>query len=376
VAPIHARAGGRRILLATIALDGMAGGLELNIVRLANFLAGTGLQVELVTFDRPGARAFYAIDARVRWHQVGRTRPHSAIGFTELLALIGRIRSLIRNGGVPTIVCFHHGILFRFIAAARGTDAALVCSERNSLRLYEHVRQRKWSVNFLLLAAVRRITVQFPAYREDYPGWLRRRIRVIPNPVEAARRAAAPAVPGAGGRFTLITVGRLCGQKNQGELIDAFARLAGEHPQWDLRIVGDGEDLERLRHRIAASGLRDRIDLHGKSSQVGDLLADAHLFCLPSLWEGFPNALAEAMAAGLPAVVFADCAGASELVRPGETGLHAARGRLPESLGALMSSPELRVQFGAAARAATESYRPADTFRRWLELLEELEAKR
>jgi glycosyltransferase involved in cell wall biosynthesis len=364
-----------KVLLGTISLDRMAGGLEKNIVLLANFLAGAGHDVELVTFDLPDATAFYALDPRVCWRKVGRTRPHTRIGFAERFALIRRIHAVLAGSTAPIIVCFHHGILFRFWAAALGSRATVVCSERNSLQLYEHVRQtRKWSLNFLLLAVVRRITVQFPAYVDDYPGWLRGRIRVIPNPIEPMAQQAAPATPDSTGRFTLICVGRLCAQKNQLELVRAFARLASRFPQWDLRIVGDGGDRAALETLVTELRLGDRVFLLGKSNQVPDLLGAAHLFCLPSLWEGFPNALAEAMSSGLPAVALRSCAGARDLIEHGVTGLLAGPGELEATLAELMAAPERRAAIGAAAVTLTGRYSPQESFQRWQGLLDELQA--
>lgn len=367
-----------KVLLGTISLDRMAGGLEKNIVLLANFLAGAGHNVELVTFDLPGATGFYELDPRVGWQKAGRTRPHSPIGFRERLALIGRIRAIVRASDAPTVICFHHGILFRFWVAALGTRARIVCSERNSLQLYEHIRQsRKWSLNFMLLAVARRITVQFPGYVKDYPPWLRGRIRVVPNPIEPMARKATPAAPDVTGRFTVICVGRLCAQKNQQELVRAFGKLAARFPLWDLKIIGDGFDRkeqEVLANLVAEFGLDNRVFLPGKSNQVPDHLAAAHVFCLPSLWEGFPNALAEAMASGLPAVAFRSCAGARDLIEHEVTGLLAEPGNLEAMLADLMAAPERRAAMGIAAIKLTGRYSPRESFQRWQSLLDELQA--
>lgn len=363
-----------KVLLGTISLDRMAGGLEKNIVLLANYLVGAGREVEIVTFDLPEAIAFYSLDPRVGWRKVGRTRPHTRIGFVERLALIRRIRAVVTESGAPTIVCFHHGVLFRFWLAALGTRASVVCSERNSLQLYEHVqRTRKWSLNFLLLALVRRITVQFPGYVADYPGWLRARIRVVPNPIEPMARRAMPETADSAGRFAVLCVGRLCAQKNQQALVRAFGALAARFPQWDLRIVGDGGDRLALQALVAELGLGERVFLVGKSSEVPDLLAAAHLFCLPSLWEGFPNALAEAMASRLPAVAFRSCAGARDLIEHGVTGLLAGPGELETTLAELMAAPERRTAMGDAALSLTGRYSPQESFQRWERLLEELQ---
>lgn len=350
----------------------MAGGLEKNIVLLANHLAGKGMDVILVSFDYPGAEAFYDLDSRIRWHKVGVSRPHSSISFSQRIQLIREIRGILRKLAVPTIICFHHGIIFRFLMASFLLKSKLICSERNSLSLYKYIRQSKWTLNFLLLAFADKITVQFPNYVREYPFWLRKKITVIPNPVFESNKLAQPDVPNKDNRYTLITVGRLCAQKNQAGLIDAFSILADKYPDWDLYIVGDGGHYDILNKKIHECNLIDRIFLTGKSNDVPSWLSRSHLFCLPSQWEGFPNALAEAMAQGLPSVGLITCAGVRDLIEDNVSGLLANPSQLTQSLEKLMSSAAMRKEMGKAAVLAMSQYAPETTFTRWDYVLSEI----
>lgn len=362
----------KSVVLGTISLDRMAGGLEKNIILLANHLARQGDDVTLVTFDRIHATSFYDIEPSVKWHKVGNTRPHGTIGFVERLRLIGRIRSVLKGVGRPTIICFHHGILSRFYLAALNLGLRLVCSERNSLTLYQHIRQSKWSVGFLMLGLTDKITVQFPGYVPDYPFWLRGRIKVIPNPVSMPQRQARPDMAGKDGRFKLVTVGRLCAQKNQKALIDAFSAISSRFPQWDLHIIGDGDAHDDLTRHVDLKSLRERVFFEGKQRNVSAWLADSNLFCLPSKWEGFPNALAEAMAHGLPCVGFTECAGVRDLIIDGKTGALAKDGDLPDVLASLMASADRRRDMGLASVEIISKFSPENTFQKWDELLANL----
>lgn len=366
----------RSVALCAISLHEMAGGLEKNIVLLANHLATRGDRVCLISFDLPGAQAFYELDPSVHWHQVARTPPHTGIGFWQRMQMIGRIRHALRAAGRPIIVCFHHGVLLRLFAGAIGLHLPLVCSERNSLTLYQHIRQSKWSIGFLMLIATRRITVQFPAYVRDYPWWLRSRIRVVPNPVFGVATHADPGRCGPEGRFRLLHVGRLCAQKNQRMLIDTFAGLCGRHPRWDLHLVGDGENQDELAEHIRSHSLAGRVFLEGKRRDVSTWMATSHLFCMPSKWEGFPNALAEAMAHGLPCVGLHACAGVRDLIDDGVTGRLTDPADLASVLDTLMSAPDMRRAMGRAALDRIAQYRPEETFRRWDEVLSQVDAPR
>ena len=360
------------VVLGTISLNDMAGGLEKNIVLLANYLAEKGLNVNLISFDFPDATSFYQIDPRVIWHKVGNSQPHAPISFYKRMVVIGRIRGILNELGASTVICFHHGILFRFLLASILIRTKYICSERNSLSLYKFIKQSKWSHNFLLLSFVNKITVQFSGYRDEYPFWLRKRIRVISNPVYPAKQLSNTQVPNENGRYILLTVGRLCAQKNQRDLIEAFASLSVQFMSWDLYIVGDGASYDYLKKIIVNHSLQGRVFLVGKSNDVSSWLIRSHIFCLPSQWEGFPNALAEAMACGLPSIGYISCAGVRDLIEHGVTGLLSKSGELAKSLEVLMSSDELRKKMGDAAVSAVARYAPDNTFKSWDKVLAEI----
>ena len=368
------------VILATISLDAMAGGLEKNIILLSNYLSDQEFDVHLVTFDRADADSFYTIDNKVQWHKVGVGRPHAEIAFWDRVKLILRIRSIVSEIKLvhkrPVILCFHHGILTRFFLAAFFLGVRIVCSERNSLSLYDHFSQRKWNLNFILLSFVRKIVVQFPEYAQDYPFWMRKCIVHIPNPVMGANTTAQPGLPGSNNRFILLTVGRLCAQKQQDILIDAFSTLAHQYQNWDLVVVGEGDLRPKLEKMIADRSLHNRVFLVGNSEQVHKWMERAHLFCLPSQWEGFPNALAEALAHGLPAVGFSACAGVNMLIKSGANGLLVSGANDPEALALglkeLISSPQCRSDMGLAGIKSVSTYTPNRVFKRWSRLFSEI----
>ena len=362
----------RHIVLVTISLDNMAGGLEKNFILLANHFAQTGKEVHLITFDLPEASAYYELDSKVSWHRIARTQPHQKISFNQRLLLLSRFRKCLKRLSDPIVICFHHGILARVFFASFGLRLAIICSERNSLGLYKHiVKSKKWSLSFLLLTLTKRITVQFASYLADYPFWLQRKIVVIPNPIFQSKSVSATKKMMVKGRCAVLHVGRLCDQKNQALLVHAFADISKENPLWDLYLVGEGGSRRKLESIISCRGLTGRVFLLGARDDVPDLLRRCNIFCMPSKWEGFPNALAEAMAHGLPCIGLKTTPGVNNLITDGESGILCDEAGLAAALHQLMRTPELRSLLGKAASSSVVRYKPEESFFRWDQLLAE-----
>jgi glycosyltransferase involved in cell wall biosynthesis len=188
-------------------------------------------------------------------------------------------------------------------------------------------------------------------------------VPVIPNPVvwplPAALPRVAPAAIVAPRRKVLLAVGRLNPVKNFCMLVEVFARLAGKHPDWDLVILGEGPERARIEAAIAGLGLDGRVYLPGLAGNVAEWHARASLFVLCSESEGFPNALAEALCHGLPAVS-CDCnTGPRDIIRHDVDGLLTPAGdaaALAAGLDRVMGDDGLRRQFAARAVEARQRF--------------------
>ena len=113
--------------------------------------------------------------------------------------------------------------------------------------------------------------------------------------------------------------------------------------------------------------------LPGNVDRMATLFESSNIFCMPSKWEGFPNAVAEALAAGLPVVGYAECAGLNQLVVSGYNGVLAEGNgdvaSLRDALARLMDDAGLRAKMGSAGRESMKAYEPALVFSRWEKLL-------
>jgi glycosyltransferase involved in cell wall biosynthesis len=194
---------------------------------------------------------------------------------------------------------------------------------------------------------------------------------VMPNPVTLhPTRAASLDAP------TIITVGRLAREKNYQALIEAFAHLAPQHPEWSVKIFGDGPMRDVLQQQIDDSGLADRVKLMGMTNDVESQLLDSSIFALSSESEGLPLVLVEAMVCGVPCVAY-DCSpGIREIITDGVDGLVVTNRSVTEltaGLGRLIDDADLRRSMGRAALSSAQRFSEDTVLERWEELFDTVE---
>ncbi|MEU3661638.1 glycosyltransferase family 4 protein [Streptomyces sp. NPDC032940] len=210
--------------------------------------------------------------------------------------------------------------------------------------------------------------------QEDADLWVGRglnNVGFMPNPL--------PMMPEAPSRRTekvVASIGRLGHQKGIDMLLDTWAEAAPKHPGWRLRIYGSGPDEQALKRQCTELGLDGSVEWAGQTDDVVGALHGASVFVQSSRGEGFPLALLEAMACGVPCAAF-DCApGVRQIVQDEEDGLLARPGNTTElarQLGRLMEDAELRDTMGEKARANVQRYSPSAITDQWEELFAFLE---
>jgi glycosyltransferase involved in cell wall biosynthesis len=226
------------------------------------------------------------------------------------------------------------------------------------------------------------LVVQTAAAARRYGAQLRGapRMTVIHNPVPAQLAASSTRSCQDGEGGCVIAMGRLTAEKGYSKLIEAFAKALGDDPVWRLRIWGDGplrDDLQSLVDRLQ---LADRVQLCGSTSQPWAALAAGQIFVLSSEYEGFPNAMLEAMALALPCIAF-DCpSGPRELADGGRTAMLVPCGdvaALAAALRELARDRELRSTFGARAATFVRSqFAQASVMTDWDALIDQVTGRR
>jgi len=174
---------------------------------------------------------------------------------------------------------------------------------------------------------------------------------------------------------TVYAAGRFRYQKGFDLLIPAWAETARAHPEWRLRLRGDGRLTQRLEELIAAQGLGDSVTLEGPAEDIGTDMAEASVFVLSSRFEGFPLILLEAMSKGMAVVSF-DCpTGPADIVGDHRNGIlvpHEDVEGLGRGIRELVEDEELRRRLAGAAVETAQQYTIESIGPLWLELLEGL----
>lgn len=206
--------------------------------------------------------------------------------------------------------------------------------------------------------------------RADYDKLLNGKVKLVRIP-NSARELGAPADLDA---KRVLAAGRLTRQKGFDWLIPAWAQVEAKHPDWRLRICGEGNWRQRLEAQVAELGL-ENIELPGSCPDMADQMSNAAIYALSSRFEGFPLILCEAMSKGMAPVVF-DCpTGPAEMIRNGENGLIVPLGDIDAFAAALLrmiEDDDLRHRCGPAAAETGRNFKMDAIGPMWDRLFAEL----
>ncbi len=342
---------------------------------LATRWVAEGREVTVVTLSAAEAHA-YPLPQEARRVSLGVTGV-SKNRLAGLFRALGRVRALRRALGAirpEAVVSFGDRTNVLAVLAALGSGVPVHVSERTDPR--KAPNGWPWRV---LRRLVYPLAATVIVQTASVAAWARarfRRVSIIPNFVVVPLLAARPGA--SHGERTLIALGRLERVKGFDLLCRAFASVAPRHPDWRLTIVGEGRERGALEALVAELGLGGRISLPGRAADPVPHLAAAHAFALSSRREGFPNALLEAMAAGLPPVAF-DCdSGPAEIITHAENGLLVPAGdvaALAAALDRLFGDDLERDRMGRAACEVSERFAPERVLALWSALLARKESR-
>jgi glycosyltransferase involved in cell wall biosynthesis len=210
---------------------------------------------------------------------------------------------------------------------------------------------------------------------ETYGAMLEGEVRLVRIP-NTAREMPGPKADLAS--RTVLAAGRLTPQKGFDLLIPAWAKIAGDHPDWRLRICGRGTQEEELRALVAEHGLEDVVTLPGPQDMSVEM-AEASIFALSSRFEGFPLILLEAMSKAMAVVAF-DCpTGPGDIIDDHENGLLVPEkdvDALAAALSEMMADEDLRRHCAPRAAQTAHEYTMEVVGPQWDALFGELRGAR
>jgi glycosyltransferase involved in cell wall biosynthesis len=321
-------------------------------------------------YDREGLYAKYSQESAFPVVDLEAWRQGS--GLVNLFHLIGglaRLYTLMRRERFQVIESFtHHANLLGLpVAWAAGVPVRVAVHQGRIENLPDWlVRLHTWMVNSRITSCLVAVSSRLQSYAIEVEGVAPEKIVMIPNghslgsPARITRDERSRFCEELGlhpdGLFVL-SVGRLTEQKGHTYLLDTIPAILEQFPDTVFAIAGDGPLRAELEAKAIQLGISHSVRFLGTRSDVPELLQMADVFVLPSLWEGLPIALLEAMGAGLP-VIATRVEGVEEIIVDGENGLLVPPTdceSLKIAVLGMLAHPDLRVNLGAAGRALVES---------------------
>ena len=301
----------RPLPVTLVITDLDVGGAERALVSLAIGLDRSRWTPSVVTLGPEGVLAEHLRNAGIETIclDVDRRRPIQAV--LRLRRVIRSLQPVLVQGFL-----FHANIASRIAARLAGARFVL-----GGLRVAErgvgwHLRLDRWSSwlsdgSVCVSEGVRRHAIERRVQKKG-------RLHTIPNgidpgPIDRAPRLVRSEIGVEENAHLALFVGRIDRQKGVSDLLEAAREVASQRPEWRLVIVGDGP----LRPELETAS--QIVRWLGRREDVPSILKAADVLVLPSLWEGMPNVILEAMAASLP-VVATRVEGSEDLVIPGVTG--------------------------------------------------------
>ncbi len=340
------------------------GGMENGIVNLARGLEPRGFEIHVACLERRGVFAD-RLPVPSRVVVLGKRNGFSPAAVWRLGRSLARLQ--------PDIVHSHNlgALIYSGLATFGGRCWVLVQGEHSQLTNTEHqprrLRQRRW-----LYRGCRAIHTVSEAMRRElvtcgFPG---SKISSIANGVDTARftpgdRSAARRSLGLPAEAICIgIVGRFGPHKGHIELISAFEKIAHQFPASHLLIAGGGGSEEAsVAGRVQSSAIRERIHLAGFQSDPRSCYHALDLLAVPSTNEGLSNAVLEAMACAVPALVRTDC-GHEQIITSGADGWIATLDTpdtLANRLAELLQNPAHLVSCGINAREKVKAHFSLDS---------------
>lgn len=386
--------GKKILLLGSYNLIGGTGGVEHVLCNMANVMSDAGMSVDIVTIEPGEGSPFFALKPEIRFHNLypetksfldnlrRELTPRNRRGEKRIELRAEHFDRFIRKTKPDVIVCFSLRGLFEATLRRKFTTPVILTVHGNPANDYterfpEFFGTRTPEINKLYemtYSQADTIQVLCDSFRSFIPPSFRGNLVTIGNSVPFYK-AYDQRHPQNG---KIVCVASVNIRKHQDLLIRAFSRIADRFPQWSVEMWGDGAEKNMWQQLIDDLGMHRRIVFKGVTTDIKSILTYTDIFVLPSLCEGWPLALGEAMSMGIPAIGLETCDGVNEIIRHGKSGLLCRDDEedMAEKIMTLMENVELRRQYGDQARKDMAPFTPDMIWNKWKKLIAETISKK
>lgn len=265
------------------------GGIERVVINLSNYFASHGITVCISSLCSKRGTPYFSVEDDVKI-------VHENYTISNRFSIFQAVSYVVKKSDADIVIGCHDQICNAIVSCKSvfGGSKKIIVTQHCAFEFNTKKRNvlnsmfYRWADAFLVLT------------ESDKMKWRKLGIRnceVMPNPLVNYPTEAASLK-----NNVIISSGRLTGVKGFDFLIKAFSRFHEVHPDWKLRILGDGEERENLEHLADSLGLKQSVELPGFTKNVIDEYMLSSVFTLTSHSEGFSLALLEAMSCGLPVI--------------------------------------------------------------------------
>lgn len=355
----------------TIAVDDFSGGAGKIAQLLALEAAKHGHVVTLLLARRQTMPRFDLSSLSVQ-----DILPGEQMTGSNILRSVLAIRRYLKTTSPDLFISFIHNINIIAGLSHIGFRNPLIVSERGDPVRTE--MDRVWKIlRFFAYQRANKITVLFDAFQDFSAGRYKHKVSTLHNPVlvpPCEKPLDQPRQPDQ--KWTFLALSRLAKSKRLDLMLELFSELHLRYPNTQLKIFGEGKERESLNANIVELGLQDSVILSPNTRNIYDELCQADIYLMTSRYEGFPNALVEALSVGLPAVVFECHDGMKELVQHGNNSLliqENDRAGFIQAVEQLMSDPALYQRISLNARSVTRKFSFDNFYVEWDRLFQEFQ---
>lgn len=376
-------------ILYNIAGTYRSGGMERVLANKSNWLVANGYEVVIATTDQCGRPSFFKLDSRIKCYDLninyeknnGTSLISKIIHFPYKQFLHKRRLKALIDVESPDLVVSMFCNDVNFITDIQDNSSKILEIHFSKFKRLQYGRKGLWKmVDSYLTKKDERLVRKFDRFvvlsHEDKSYWGEmKNIVVIPNALSRKKSYSCSSLL----NKRAIAVGRYTYQKGFDRLIDAWKIVHEYCPDWQLDIVGEGEDKIVLENQIKNNKLENIVHLISPTLEIEHKYLESSLLVMSSRYEGFGLVLIEAHSCGLPTVSFNCKSGPSDIIQNGVNGFLIEDGDIKEmalKIVQLIKDEPLRMKMGERAYRGSIKYSEERIMKQWMDLFDEVSLRK